>query len=263
MTALLLGCATPATPPARQASAECSPERTTPATTASVAPVATSGATVSASPWRPGERQRVAQLEALFETGRAPEDATFLQNRDPQGVPLMPRDPGSTGLGGEELLGRPLPMTRFIGQGGDVVDLSDWKGKKNVVLVILRGFSGAVCLSCTGQTLAISESLKEFAARDAEVFFVYPGPKESVPRFLDAVSDIRGSCESLPVELLLDVDLTVVREFKIEGKLANPTTIILDKAGLVRFAHVGRTNTDRPTVPAMLSVLSQLATKSQ
>jgi peroxiredoxin len=180
------------------------------------------------SSFTPEDRTRVTQLESLYSTGQAPEDAKFLEGRDPAGVPTKPRDPGPKGLDGDELVGRPLPMTRFIGAGGDVVDLSDWKGKKNVVLVILRGFSGAVCLSCTGQTLAIGENLKAFTERDAEVFFVYPGPKDSVPKFVDAVCDIRGSRESLPIELLLDIDLRVVREFKIEGKLAKPTTIILD-----------------------------------
>ena len=175
----------------------------------------------------------------------------------------MPRDPGPRGLDGEELVGRPLPMTRFIGSQGSVVDLNDWKGKKNVVLVILRGFSGAVCLSCTGQTLAINENLEHFAEREAEVFFVYPGPRDGVPKFIEAVSDLRGSRDSLPVELLLDIDLRVVREFKIEGKLAKPTTIILDKKGIVRFAHVGRTNTDRPTVPAMLDALAQIVAEAR
>ena len=163
------------------------------------------------------------------------------------------------GLDGEELLGRPLPQTRFVGSSGDVVDLNDWIGKKNVVLVVLRGFAGSVCLSCTSQTLAMNRNLKAYAEHDAEVFFVYPGARDSVPKFLDSVCDIRGSRESLPIEILLDIDLKVVREFKIEGQLAKPTTIILDKAGVVRFAHVGQTNTDRPTVPAMLDALSQIA----
>ena len=216
-------------------------------------------AVVVSSTWSPAERTRITQLESLYSTGHAPEEAKFLEKWTLDGKPIMPRDPGPVGLDGEELLGRPLPQTRFVGSSGDVVDLNDWRGKKNVVLVVLRGFSGTVCLSCTGQTLAMNQNLKAFAERDAEVFFVYPGPRDSVPKFLDSVCDLRGSRESLPIEILLDIDLKVVREFKIEGQLAKPTTIILDKAGVVRFAHVGQTNTDRPTVPAMLDALSQMA----
>jgi peroxiredoxin len=142
-----------------------------------------------------------------------------------------------------------------------VIDLKDWIGKKNVVLVIHRGFSGSVCMTCTSQTLAISRNLKAFTDLDARVFFLYPGTREGVGKFLAAVADARGTSESLPIDVLLDTELAVVRQLNIEGELAKPTTIIIDKKGVVRFEHVAPNIADRASVPTMLDVLGRLSGK--
>lgn len=208
--------------------------------------------------WKPEERAVIHALAATYETGHAAPETGFLAMKDERGVPLAPRDPGASGVDGELLLGKPLPTTRFIDSAGDVFDLADLAGKKNVALVILRGFDGAVCMGCTAQTLAMTEKLAEFRKLEAEVFFVYPGRRETVNGFLDAVRDA-GGAEKLPVPVLLDIDLAVVREMKIEDRLAKPTTIVLDKKGRVRFAHVGRSKTDRPSVPQLLEVIAKLS----
>ena len=156
------------------------------------------------------------------------------------------------------IVGRALPATRFLDSSGEVIDLKDWIGKKNVVLVIHRGFSGSVCMTCTSQTLAISQNLNAFADRDAHVFFLYPGTRDGVTKFLEAVSEARGTSEALPVDVLLDTDLSVVHRLGIEGDLAKPTTIILDKRGVVRFEHVAPNITDRASVPTMLDALASI-----
>ncbi|MBI3722668.1 peroxiredoxin family protein [bacterium] len=206
--------------------------------------------------WSPFERAVASKLAEMYVSGKRDEE--LLKNRDEAGVTLAPRDPGKTGADGETLVGKALARTRFLSSAGETIDLKEYIGKKNVVLVVLRGFDGAVCVACTGQTLAISQKLDAFEKKNAEVFLVYPGKAETVPKFLDAVRDLQGTASSLPVEMLLDVDLAVVHDFKIEGRLAKPTTVIVDKKGVVRFAHVGQSKTDRPTVPQMLEVLARL-----
>jgi peroxiredoxin len=206
------------------------------------------------------ESDRILGKELVGYYGKGEPCACALDGKDQNGAPWKPRAPGATGQGMPgtlDLVGQELLRTRFLAQSGRTVDVRDLRGKKNVVIVILRGFDpeAGVCIACTAQTLGLLRAADEFAKRDAEVFLVYPGAADTVPKFLDAVSDLAASKDKIPLDILLDVDLAVVRDFKIEGHLARPTTVIVDKKGIVRFAHMGRNKTDRPTVPEILAVL--------
>jgi peroxiredoxin len=218
-------------------------------------------ASVGGGTWSVWNRALGAELFNLYATGD--DKGSILKEKDANGNEWHPRDPGKTGLGADgsaDLVDKPLERTRFLAYSGRTVDVSDYKDKKNVVIVILRGFDpeAGVCIACSGQTLALSQNLDEFDKRDAEVFIVYPGKAENAGKFVDAVADLQGTTTPLPLEILLDVDLAVVKEWRIEGRLAKPTTVIVDKKGVVRFAHVGRNKTDRPTVPQLLAVLDKI-----
>ncbi len=108
-------------------------------------------------PWTNAERDLVPELIARYEkASRAPNVG---KRRD--------------------LVGRPLAYTRFLQDDGEILDLDDLRGTK-VVLIIMRGFAGAVCLHCSTQMLALVKNLKEFERRKARVFVVYPGEAGSV-----------------------------------------------------------------------------------
>ncbi len=208
--------------------------------------------------WNPTNRSLGNELLQLYEKGNT--GGRVLKEKDQFGTEFMPRDPGAAGKtwdDSSELVGHELERTRFLDSTGATLDVKDYRGKKNVVIVILRGFDpeAGVCIACSTQTLALSQSLDEFEKRDTEVLLVYPGKAENVVRFVDATRDLQGSNAPLALRILLDVDLAVVKEWRIEGRLAKPTSIIVDKKGVVRFAHVGRNKTDRPTVPQLLKVL--------
>ncbi len=157
----------------------------------------------------------------------------------------------------EDLLGKPLPQTRFLGPDGSVVNLTDFNGDKNVLLVFLRGFAGQVCIGCTIQTAILARNQEQFEAIDTQVVLVYPGDASSVAAFLDAVKDYESNFE-LPYPVLLDVSLGAVRLLDIEGSLAQPTSIIVDKAGVVRYAYAGKSYSDRPSVTELLDAASDL-----
>jgi hemoglobin len=213
--------------------------------------------------------RRLGDLEAaLREGGRAPPVAPPAPPPpfSPEERKLVPelvaryRDGENARDGGDrqELVGRRLAATRFaVASGGGPVDLRDYEGKKRVVLVILRGFGGTVCIHCSAQTLALADAMPEFRKRDAEVILVYPGRAESAPAFVAAVKGLREGFEP-PFPIVLDTDLVAVRTFRIEGNLAKPTAIILDEQGVVRFAHVGRQPADRPSAKELLDVLDRI-----
>lgn len=156
------------------------------------------------------------------------------------------------------LVGRPLPLTRFLSGAGDVVDLARLDPPRTTVLVILRGFSGSICLHCSAQALALAEAADAFRRLGAEVVLVYPGAAESVPAFIAATQKLDdGFKPRYPI--LLDVDLALVHLLGIEGALAKPTSLVIDKEGIVRFAYIGRQPADRPSASDLLGVVSGLA----
>ncbi len=57
--------------------------------------------------------------------------------------------------------------------------------------------------------------------------------------------------------VLLDVNLGAVEKFDIKGALAKPTSLIVDKEGLVRFAYVGESYDDRPSAKLLLEALDE------
>ncbi|MEM8943590.1 MAG: peroxiredoxin family protein [Planctomycetota bacterium] len=148
----------------------------------------------------------------------------------------------------------------FVDTQGNQVQLTDFHGKKNVVLVITRGFSGQLCPFCRTQSSRLVANYDEFQKRDAEVLLVYPGGSEHLEEFIDAakVSE-KKEVDQIPFPILLDSDLKAVNYLQIAAELAFPSTYILDKAGNVRFAYVGEQINDRPSVKAMLAELDKLA----
>jgi peroxiredoxin len=151
----------------------------------------------------------------------------------------------------------------FVDGNGRKVDLGEFRGRKNVVLVVTRGFAGYVCPHCTTQTSRLISNHAEFARRDAEVLVVFPGSRGHLEEFVKASQHKAHLSPSaaVPFAVLLDEDLQAVQRLGIRGDLAKPSTYVLDKQGHVRFAYVGTTSTDRPSVQALLHQLDLLGKK--
>lgn len=157
-----------------------------------------------------------------------------------------------------DLVGKPLARTRFLGPTGEVFDLADYQGNRNVVLVFMRGFSSEVCIACSTYTLALARAQAEFDAKGAQVVLVYPGNPSSVPAFVKSVADLDPKMH-IDYPILLDVNLGAVDSLMIRGSLAKPSSIVIDKQGLVRYAYVGKRFDDRPPVKTLLDELDRLA----
>jgi peroxiredoxin len=159
----------------------------------------------------------------------------------------------------EDIVGRALPLARFTTAQGGVIDLGDYARKKNVLVTILRGFGGQVCVYCAAQTKALADFADEFAALDTAVVVVYPGPASGLAAFLDAYRRTFGADEKLPYQLLYDADLSLTRALRIEDNIAVPTSLVLDKRGIVRWCHVAKDHADRPSAREVLSQISAIS----
>jgi peroxiredoxin len=158
-----------------------------------------------------------------------------------------------------ELTGRPLPSRRFTTAEGGTIDLDEFLGKRNVLVTILRGFGGQVCVYCTAQTKALGDFAAQFAALDTEVVVVFPGPASGLRAFLEAYQRTFGAGEKPPYELLYDADLRLTRALHIEDNIAVPTSILLDRKGIVRWCRLAKDRTDRPSAKEILEQIAALA----
>ncbi len=157
---------------------------------------------------------------------------------------------------------------KFIDLNGKEVNLADYRDKKNVVLVVVKGMprtpGGAFCPGCLAQLNSLKTNYDKFVARSAEVVVVFPGPSEVLPKYLkdSLVADDTGKAD-LKFPLVTDSDLKAVTALGIAGDWARPSTYILNKRGDVVFTYVGPhgTTTDRPSVQALLEQLDTLNAK--
>ena len=71
----------------------------------------------------------------------------------------------------------------FVNRHGETVNLADYVGKQNVLLVFMRGFSGAICPFCQTQTSRLISNYDKFQQRNTEILLVYPGAADTVEPF--------------------------------------------------------------------------------
>ena len=157
------------------------------------------------------------------------------------------------------LLGRELPMTRFLTAEGRVVDLADFHGKK-ILFVILRGFTSEVCVYCATQTKELGPFYSFFREANTEVFVMYPGTRAKLTAFLEAYQQTFDEAPP-PYTLLYDTDLSLAGELSILARLARPTSLILDENGIVRYAYVAESDeniADRPPAQELVEALEEL-----
>jgi len=160
----------------------------------------------------------------------------------------------------EDLKGKPMPRTVFTSWRNERVDLRDFVGKR-VVVVVLRGMVGRgreVCVYCTTQTVALVNAESHFERQNAEVILVFPGPAAGVEAFRQAIASAGPEFSAIPYHVVLDAKERLVEGLDIPGDLAAPTSLILDEAGVVRWAYEGLRADDRPSVERLVEELEKL-----
>jgi peroxiredoxin/HAMP domain-containing protein len=201
-------------------------------------------------------RQREQAEEALAKAQSRIEAAEAAT----KAIENAPKEKDTTG---ESLKGKKLPLSKFIDSAGKMTNISDYIGKKIVVLTVMKGFySQGICVYCTRQTSDLAKTTGDIRNLDAEVFVCYPGREEHINAFVRSVRDYEKSDDprfQLPFKVLLDVDQNAVRALNIAGDLAHPTTFIIDKQGVIQYQYTGRTVSDRPAAKDILEEVKKLS----
>jgi peroxiredoxin len=195
-------------------------------------------------------REQMARMEEELAKAQAQAEAAKLAAQAAEKKPREQR---------KDFVGQKLPLLKFVDSSGKVVDLSQYEGKKKVVLVVMKGFySQGICIYCTRQTGDLAKNSKAFNDAGAEILVVYPGREDQINAFVKSVREYEKSDDprfQLPFKVLLDVNQDVVRTLNIAGDLAHPTTFVLDDKGIVRYQYVGKTLSDRPTAQNLLDAV--------
>lgn len=133
---------------------------------------------------------------------------------------------------GENMLkpGDTAPEFSLSAHDGQVVKLSDFIGKKYVVLIFYPGDETPVC---TNQLCEIRDDYSRFTKMDAVVFGINPASDKSHQKFVQK--------NKFPFELLIDTKSKVASEYQAKGALMNTRTVyVIDKEGKIIYAKRGK-----------------------
>jgi peroxiredoxin Q/BCP len=129
-------------------------------------------------------------------------------------------------------VGQKAPSFSLKNQDGDTVSLSDFAGKKTVVLYF---YPKALTPGCTTQACSIRDSQSEFAEVNAVVLGMSPDPVELIKKFQDKYS--------LNFHLLSDLGHKVAEAYGVWGEKSmfgkltqglRRITFIIGKDGLIK-----------------------------
>ncbi len=144
-------------------------------------------------------------------------------------------------------VGEPAPDFTLKTLQDQDVKLSALTAKSKVVLVVLRGWPGYQCPLCTRQVRDFTGAAADFAKAGARVLMVYPGPASQL-KF--KAQEFLGNAE-WPKEFIFvtDPDFTMVNAYGLrwdaKSETAYPSTFILDRKRVVRFAKISKSHGDR------------------
>jgi peroxiredoxin Q/BCP len=104
-------------------------------------------------------------------------------------------------------VGELAPKFNLLNQDGKSIKLSDFKGKKNIVLYF---YPKALTPGCTVQACAIRDYKKDFAQANTIVFGVSADPLEKLNKFIEK--------HKLNFDLLSDEDKSTCKDYDVWGK---------------------------------------------
>lgn len=162
---------------------------------------------------------------------------------------------------------QPVPATPQVGDAapdsslatleGKTISLAETLKEGPAVVVVLRGWPGYQCPICTRQVGDLIVRAKDFNAEKATVLLIYPGPadhlKEHAAEF--AID------KSLPANFrfVIDPDYGFTNAWKLrwdaQGETAYPSSFVIDRGGVVRFAKVSQSHGGRASTAELLNAV--------
>ncbi|MCD1293602.1 peroxiredoxin [Methanocella sp. CWC-04] len=122
---------------------------------------------------------------------------------------------------------------------GEDIGLSEYKGKRNVILAFYRGQSDKYSMEWLSQ---LRDDYIAFRGMDTEVLAVGPDNIENTLNI--------GGRYDIPFKLLCDPGLEVVRQYGVYDDImdnAMTSAFLIDMEGIIRYMYVGKVPQDVPS----------------
>ncbi len=153
-------------------------------------------------------------------------------------------------------LGEPAPDFTLTGVQSEVHRLSDLRGKKAVVLTFIYG------TGTYGLVRQYGAMLKDFEERGAQVFVIDPHDSGRIRHLLTKAG---FDTDALPVPVLCDPAHLISATYGVAFQMRQhtewsnrPATFLIDRDGVIRYAHRGKNYGDRPRPDKLLQELDKL-----
>ena len=141
---------------------------------------------------------------------------------------------------------------------GKSVSLAKLAGEAPVTLVVLRGYPGYQCPICSVQVADLVKHADELKSAGAEVVLVYPGPAENLSG--RAKEFMKGRALPENFSFVTDPDYKFTESYGLRWdaprETAYPSTFVIDKQGVVRYAKISKTHGGRAKTDEVLKALS-------
>jgi peroxiredoxin len=157
----------------------------------------------------------------------------------------------STQLQNSPQVGDPAPDFTAASTSGSDVSLSSFRGRSNVLLAFFPlAFTG----TCTKELICFTEDFDQFAGNGVEI----------LPISVDSVPSLREFKNKLQMksDLLSDFKRDISRAYGVLNEdrfYSNRAYFLIDKEGVVRWAHIEAQNSDRRENSEILAAIKLLS----
>jgi peroxiredoxin len=155
-------------------------------------------------------------------------------------------------------IGDKAPDFTLAAVDGKAVSLSKLSAAAPVALVVLRGYPGYQCPICSMQVADLVKHADELKSSGAEVVLVYPGPAENLGE--RAKEFVKGRLLPENFSFVTDPDYKFTESYGLRWdaprETAYPSTFVIDKEGIVRYAKISKTHGGRAKTDEVLKALS-------
>lgn len=143
---------------------------------------------------------------------------------------------------------RPAPDFEIKDYLGVPIKLSDYQGKKNVLLVLNRGF---VWPFCQKHMMQLHQDFNQYKKMDTEIIVIGPEKPEAFGEYFKK--------NNLPFRGIPDPEHTILKLYQQEVNLFKlgrmPGQMLIDKKGELRYVHYGHSMKDIPDNQEMFDLI--------
>ena len=151
-----------------------------------------------------------------------------------------------------EMVGTKIKDFSLPNSRGETVDITQYSGNKNVVVILLRSIHWPYCKAHVAR---LAKNYEKFQQLDTEIYPILVA-KERVAQKMET----RLAKDKFPI--YFDPDKEVVNMLNQENIMAKlgrmPAMLIIDKKGIIKYAHYGNSMSDIPRNTEILEIIEKL-----